>query len=254
MKPGTLPDWPYPPWIAHRGAGTLAPENTLAAFRIGAGFGFRAMECDVKLSADDVPFLLHDATLDRTAGIAARAGDLDWSTLSGLDVGRWHSPRFAGEPPPCLDDIAAYVLGNGLALNLEIKPSPGTERHTGEVVARAVDRLWANAPCPPLLSSFQIDALQGARSAAPGLPRALLIADFWPGWLDDAQSLGCLAVVTHHRLMDGACLQAIHAAGLRGVVYTVNDAARAQTLLARGVDGLITDAVDRFSPAAAWPG
>ena len=53
-------------WIAHRGAGKLAPENTLAAFRLGASHGYRAFECDVKLSADGVPFLLHDATLDRT--------------------------------------------------------------------------------------------------------------------------------------------------------------------------------------------
>ena len=58
--------WPYPRWIAHRGAGKLAPENTLAAFRLGAAHGFCAFECDVKLSADGLPFLLHDSTLDRT--------------------------------------------------------------------------------------------------------------------------------------------------------------------------------------------
>ena len=58
--------WPLPLWIAHRGAGRLAPENTLAAFRTGAAHGFRAFECDVKLSADGVPFLLHDATLERS--------------------------------------------------------------------------------------------------------------------------------------------------------------------------------------------
>mgnify|MGYP001006555841 CR=1 FL=1 len=66
--------WPYPLWIAHRGAGKLAPENTLAAFRAGAAHGYRAFECDVKLSADGVPFLLHDATLQRTSnGPAALA-------------------------------------------------------------------------------------------------------------------------------------------------------------------------------------
>jgi glycerophosphoryl diester phosphodiesterase len=254
MKTGNLPDWPFPQWIAHRGAGTLAPENTLAAFRVGAGCGFRAMECDVKLSADDIPFLLHDATLDRTAGVSGQAGALPWSALSGLEVGGWHSPHFAGEPPPRLDSIAAFVRANRLALNVEIKPSPGTQRHTGEVVARALEQLWAGVPCPPLLSSFQVEALRGARSAAPALPRALRIDDFRPGWMDDAHDLGCVAVVTHHRLMDQDCLQTLHTAGLRAVVYTVNEAARAQTLLALGVDGLITDAVDRFSPAAAWPG
>ena len=71
--------WPYPLWIAHRGAGKLAPENTLAAFRLGAAHGYRAFECDVKLSADGVPFLLHDATLQRTSSGHGVAGKLDWS-------------------------------------------------------------------------------------------------------------------------------------------------------------------------------
>ena len=67
--------WPYPRWIAHRGGGTLAPENTLAAFRLGASHGYRMFECDVKLSSDGVPFLLHDDTLERTAvGAAVPAG------------------------------------------------------------------------------------------------------------------------------------------------------------------------------------
>ena len=52
----TSPQWPYPFWIAHRGAGNLAPENTLAAFKLGASHGYRMFECDVKLSADGVPF------------------------------------------------------------------------------------------------------------------------------------------------------------------------------------------------------
>jgi glycerophosphoryl diester phosphodiesterase len=71
--PATAP-WHYPRWIAHRGAGKLAPENTLAAFRLGAAHGWRAFECDVKLSADGVPFLLHDATLERTTSGQGTAG------------------------------------------------------------------------------------------------------------------------------------------------------------------------------------
>ena len=65
-------DWPLPLWIAHRGAGKLAPENTLAAFRLGASFGYRAFECDVKISRDETPFLLHDADLNRTTSATDR--------------------------------------------------------------------------------------------------------------------------------------------------------------------------------------
>ena len=101
---------------------------------------------------------------------------------------------------------------------------------------------------PPLLTSFQPAALQGAREAAPQLPRALLLDALRPGWLDEAKALGCVAVVTHYALLDAAVLAAIHGAGMRGLVYTVNDPAEARRLDALGIDGIVTDAVDRFSP------
>ena len=61
--------WPWPRVLAHRGAGTLAPENTLAALRVGHERGFRAVEFDAMAPLDDVPVLMHDATLDRTTGV-----------------------------------------------------------------------------------------------------------------------------------------------------------------------------------------
>ena len=240
--------WPYPLWIAHRGAGKLAPENTLAALRIGAAHGFRAFECDVKLSADDVPFLLHDATLERTTSGVGTAGDRSWGELSRLDAGGWHSRGFAGEPMPSLEAVARYCIGGGFALNIEIKPTPGDEERTGRVVALEAVRLWAGQSVPPLLSSFQPGALQAARGAAPQLPRALLLDALYDGWFAQAQALGCVAVVTDHALMDSALTARLHGARLRALVYTVNDPAEAKRLLGLGIDGMITDAIDRFAP------
>ena len=241
--------WPYPLWIAHRGAGKLAPENTLAAFRAGAGHGYRAFECDVKLSRDGVPFLLHDDTLERTSSGAGIAGGQPWSELSQLDAGGWHSRAYAGEPLPTLDAVARYVLRNGFSLNIEIKPTTGQEIETGSAVARHAAGLWAGAERPPLLSSFRPDALFAAQGEAPGLPRALLLETLWDGWFGIARQLGCVAVVTDQVLMDAALIRQLHDAGLRALCYTVNEAAEAERLLALGIDGLITDAVDRFSPA-----
>jgi glycerophosphoryl diester phosphodiesterase len=240
--------WPYPFWIAHRGAGKLAPENTLAAFRLGAQHGYRAFECDVKLSADGLPFLLHDATLDRTTSGSGMAAALNWHQLAQLDAGAWHSRRYAGEPPPSLQAIAAFCLANGLALNIEIKPTPGDERRTGEVVAREASLLWQGQAVQPLLSSFKVPALEGAMAAAPALPRALLIDSRYDGWFADAQRLACVAVVSQYNLYDRAMVDQLHAAGLRALAYTVNDPSVAQWLIGLGIDGLITDAVDRFSP------
>lgn len=240
--------WPLPFWIAHRGAGKLAPENTLAAFRAGAAHGFRAFECDVKLSADGVPFLLHDSTLDRTTPASGVAGDRPWAALSRLDAGGWHSRTFAGEPLPSLDAIAAYVQRNGFALNVEIKPTPGREHATGVAAGAACARLWPGASPALLLSSFELEALRGARESAPALPRGLLLDRLQPGWLEQARQLACVAVITQHDLMDADLIAQLHGAGLRALCYTVNAADEARRLLALGIDGLITDAVDRFAP------
>ena len=254
---GASPSWPYPFWIAHRGAGKLAPENTLAAFRLGAQHGYRMFECDVKLSADGVPFLMHDASLNRTTNAVEKlapdastaGGDHAWTELSQLDAGSWHSRSFAGEPLPTLENIAGYCRANGHALNIEIKPTPGTERRTGEVVAAQALRWWQGAPAWPLLTSFSAEALQGAQAAAPGLPRGLLLNALPNGWLELAVALGCVAVVCQHALWNSANVAAVHGAGLRALSYTVNDDSVARRLMGLGTDGIITDRVDGFSPA-----
>ncbi len=243
--------WPYPRWVAHRGAGKLAPENTLAAFRLGAAHGYRAFECDVKLSADGLAFLLHDATLDRTSNGQGIASQQPWAALSQWDAGSWHSRAFAGEPLPTLAGVAAFIQANQFTLNIEIKPTPGDEEPTGRVVAEQAARLWTGLPVPPLLSSFRPEALAGAQAAAGHLPRALLLDSLWPGWDKVAASLGCVAIVTQHALMDADLLALARSRQWRAMVYTVNEPADAQRLLGLGIDGLITDAVDRFSAAAS---
>ena len=250
--------WPYPRWVAHRGAGKLAPENTLAAFRKGASLGYRMFECDVKLSADGVAFLLHDDTLQRTtnandllsADASMVAGDHVWGALAQLDAGSWHSRAFAGEPLPTFEAIARYCLRNAFHLNIEIKPTPGTAYPTGQAVATQAARLWRGALTPPLLTSFDVPALEGALQAQPHLPRGLLLETLWPGWLDTALRLGCVAVVCDHVLWDVESVGQAKGAGLRTLSYTVNDEIESQRLLDLGTDGIITDRVDLFAPSA----
>ncbi|MDP9898602.1 glycerophosphodiester phosphodiesterase [Variovorax ginsengisoli] len=240
--------WPYPRWIAHRGAGKLVPENTLAAFRAGAAHGYRMFECDAKLSADGVAFLMHDAALERTTSGTGTGGEHPWSVLSQLDAGGWHSHAFAGEPLPTLANVARFCLANGYFLNIEIKPTPGVERRTGEVVASEAAQWWAGAPVPPLLSSFKPESLEGARATAPALPRALLLDTLWHGWLDVALQLGCVAIVCNQTLWTRDTVAQVQAAGLRTLSYTVNEATAAERLIALGTDGIITDRVDLFAP------
>jgi glycerophosphoryl diester phosphodiesterase len=249
MPPMPPPAWPYPFWIAHRGAGKLAPENTLAAFELGLAHGYRMAECDVTLSADGVAYLLHDERLERTTSGRGIAVEHTWEQLARLDAGAWHAERHAGEPLPSLTALAAFAQARGLALNLELKPGPGDDARCGSIAASEALRLWTDRAPPPLLSSFSHAALAAARDAAPELPRAHLFERLDPGWLDLTEALACVAIVVQHRALDATAIAEAHAADLRVLAYTVNDAATAERLIAAGIDGLITDAVDRLGAA-----
>lgn len=240
--------WPYPPVMAHRGAGRLAPENTLAALRLGASLGHTMFEFDVKLSGDGKPLLLHDPTLDRTTSGTGLAGAATWSEIAQLDAGAWHSAAFAGEPVPAFSNIASWLRANGLMANIEIKPSPGREIETGAAVAIAAALAWRDCAVPPLLSSFSEAALASAMQAVPALPRALLLHTLPHDWPDRLRRLGCVALDAHHEALTPEVVAQAHGQGFRVLTYTVNDPDRAQTLRAWGVDGVITDSVDRIAP------
>ena len=239
---------PWPRITAHRGAGRLAPENTLAAFRHGQALGQRAFECDVRLSADGVPFLLHDDTLARTTNGQGAAVDWTWSALSRLDAGGWHSPAFAGEPPASLAAIVRHCQATGSRLNVELKPSPGQAQRTGRVVADALAHAWAGRDDLPLLSTFDPEALAAARAQAPHLPRALLSATLAADLPTQAHALGCCAVVLHHRVLNPTVLRDLRQQGLHVLAYTVNQPERARQLLADGLHSAITDEVAQLLP------
>lgn len=245
--------WPYPFWIAHRGAGKLAPENTLAAFRQGASFGYRMFECDARLSADGVLILLHDAELERTTSGKGQADGQPWAELAQLDAGSWYSRLWAGEPIPTLRNVLHWCITNHYAINIEIKPAPGAEAATGKAVAKLVRKLWPRHLPAPLLSSFHPAALTAAHDAAPDAPLALLLDDLPDDFLKTAHKLHCQAVILEHRLWNKKTVKAVHEKNLRALSYTVNDEDSAERLVRLGTDGIITDRVDFFSPVKAFP-
>jgi glycerophosphoryl diester phosphodiesterase len=241
-------DWPYPALCAHRGAGKLAPENTLAALRVGHAHGYRMAEFDVKLSADGVAFLLHDATLERTTNGHGRADACTWRELSQLDAGGWHSPAYAGETVPTLASVARFCVAHGMAVNVEIKPMPGRERETGAAIALDAAASWAAAPVKPLLSSFSAVALEAALDAVPELPRALLFDRVDASIVSRALAIGCIALDVKHTLIDADLVDRARASNLRVLAWTVNEPAHVDALRALGVDTMITDAIDVIVP------
>src|SRR5882672_9051969 len=163
--------------VAHRGASARAPENTLAAFAEAVRLGANAIELDVHLTADGVPVVIHDGTVDRTTNGRGDVGRMTLKDLRRLDAGAWFSSRFRGERIPTLEEALEWARGR-CGLNLEIK-GPSGRRRTGAAgaggaaglpqvalaVARALRRTGFREPV--IVSSFSPQALRAARAHMP---------------------------------------------------------------------------------------
>ncbi len=233
--------WTYPARvIAHRGGGSLAPENTIAALRCALSHGLHAAEFDVMDAADGL-VLMHDPELGRTVPGQGSIGDCRLADLAALDAGSWFAPAFAGEPVPTFAVARDFCIAHRIWMNAEIKPVPGTEAATGRQVALACAALPAGSV---LLSSFAVDALLAARDAAPAVPRALLVEAVPDDWGEQLQQVDAVALHAKASLLTPTRAAAVKAAGYGLLCYTVNDPAQARELFAKGVDAICTDRID----------
>ena len=241
--------WPWPRIVAHRGGGALAPENTLAAIRKGIEYGYRAVEFDVMLAADDVPVLMHDPDFGRTIHGHGSVAATRSHVLTRMDAGAWFGQEYAGEPVPLYADIVRFCRVHGVWMNVEIKPAEGHERRTGEVVGALTAALFADEDDParlPLFSSFADAALEGARSTGPKIARGLLVDAIDDDSRHRLNALGCVALHCNHEKLDAGIAARISRIGYGLFVYTVNDAERVRELFDWGVDALCTDRIDRI--------
>ncbi len=237
--------WSFPRILAHRGGGTLAPENTLAALRCGFAHGFRAVEFDVMGLSDGSLVLMHDEVLGRTVAGEGSVADCTLAQLAASDAGSWFSAEFAGERVPSFEEAADFCVRHRVQMNAEIKPVPGMEADTGRRVAEACARLPAGSV---LLSSFSVEALRAAQLAAPQVARGLLVEAVPADWRARLAELGAIALHAKASLLTAAQAAAVKAAGFGLMVYTVNDPAQARELFDMGVDAICTDRLDLIVP------
>lgn len=237
--------WTYPRIVAHRGGGTLAPENTLAALRCALAYGFCAVEFDVMAVRNDELVLMHDTVLGRTVDRQGPVAQFTSAELFAMDAGRWHSPAFAGEPVPGFAAAADFCVTHGLWMNAEIKPAPGQAKRTGWLVGAHCQSLPAGSV---LISSFAFEALQAARDAAPDVPRALLVESVPDDWESQLRAIDAVALHVNARRLTAAQAAAIRHAGFGLLCYTVNDPGHAGALRSIGVDAICTDRLDLIGP------
>lgn len=233
------------PWIiGHRGASAVAPENTLAAFERAFQDGADGVELDVTLSSEGVPVVIHDDTLDRTAGASGFVWTKSIFELKALDAGGWFAPAFAGERIPTLVEAIELAAGRGM-VNVEVKSSRHAARHGGpppKDLARAVlSVIQAHAdPETILVSSFDPRILRHLARRAPSLRRGFLrSARQARPWTPFAWWARPHFVHADLPLADEA---ARWIGGFdRVLVWTVDGGPEQERLAAAGVRGLITN-------------
>lgn len=233
----------FPRIIGHRGACAYAPENTLASIRKAAAQGARWVEFDVRLTREGDLVLMHDDNVKRTTNGRGRVLDLTLVELGALDAGAWFGGDFAGERVPTLVETIALLAELGLGANIEIKTGKSEARATAEALARILAAHW-RAAAPPLISSFEVPALEAMQAIAPHWPRGLLLKEIGGDWRGLLDRLGAATLNVDHRPLDAGKVAIARQAGRPVLCYTVNDPARARQLFAWGVSAVFTDRPD----------
>ena len=230
--------------FGHRGAREVAPENTLAAFQAALAMDADGIELDVMLSADGVPVVIHDFTLERTSNGQGQVGERTLAQLQALDAGSYFAPRFAEERLPTLAQVLD-ALGGSLRINIELKSRTWAETGLEKSVAELVAQRGLNSSV--IVSSFNPLSLWRMRRINPRIARGLLYERHMPLCLRRAWAapfLGLNAVHPQAGMVDAAYMRWARGKRYRVNVWTVNEPAEMERLLALGVDTLITDRPD----------
>lgn len=214
--------------IAHRGASTERPENTLAAFRRALALDVDGIELDVHVTRDGVPVVFHDPVLRRMTGAAGRIANQTWPQLRPLRIR-------GSEPVPRLVDVLR--LTRGLAVvQIEMKSGPVAPLVSAIQAARAAE--WV------ILASFDRRLVAAARDLAPGIPR-MLISEGREAPAALVRKLGACGAgglsVNHRAIRSAVWVRHFHQRGLAVWTWTVNDPATARRLAGWGVDALLGD-------------
>mmetsp|Transcript_7958 Transcript_7958/g.13211 ORF Transcript_7958/g.13211 Transcript_7958/m.13211 type:complete len:263 (+) Transcript_7958:77-865(+) len=256
------PLWPYPRVVAHKGGGDIAPENTIYGIDTAVKFGIHSVEFDTMLSSDQVPMLMHDDELARTAidPIYADKNMNDYAAaeLKDIDVGSYFDAKLSHVRIPTLEEVIAHCIAKKIFMNIEIKPAKGHDLRTGtevtELVSRYFDQLQ-EVGVAPLFSSFSIDALRAAKEINADIGRGWIFEtvpqdEFPDTWKKVVVDLELVSLHVNAKYVTQDIIQEIHEVGCAVFCYTVNDLKQADELLKLGVSCICTDKVEMFGALA----
>ena len=250
--------------FAHRGGAKLAPENTMAAFASGLALGSDGIECDVHLSRDGVPVVIHDKTLDRTTNAAGPVSARSASELLAVDAGHaFPGPdgsfpfRGRGIGIPTLEEVLSSFPHARVIIEMK-HGEPELARAVLEVIRRtgAMERVC--------VGSFYRRGLEVIRAAEPALATSAsenearwTLYRSWCRWPFPSPRRYCAFQVPERagrmRVVSRSFVQQAHRDGARVDVWVVDAAEDIRRLFAWGVDGVISDRPDvAVATRAAW--
>ena len=230
--------------IAHRGASSTHPENTLAAFDAAVAEGCDGIELDLQLSRDGIPVVYHDRTLRKIGGCATTVHQTRWAEIATLDAGGWLDPRHVGQRVPSLDDVLdRYARQVWLLLELKVRPrdkQAAAHLALADALVRRLRRRRLKRRV--MVLCFDLDTLQRVTTLTPEIPTALnlkaprRVTRSFRAMVDRVSALSIDV-----RTISVGVVAAVHDAGKPVLTYTCNSRRAVTRALEAGVDGLMTD-------------
>ncbi len=260
--------------IAHRGARSLAPENTLAAAEAGLAAGADMWELDVQMTADGELILLHDDDLKRTSNVETvfptrrpwHVASFTLAEIRQLDFGSWFNATdpfgeiraghvsavaqqsFVGVAAPILREALEWTRAHQWRVNVELKDLHGAagEDTFVERVIALIEELAMEEQV--LISSFNHDYVRRAKAANPHIRAGALTGRAMRDVAQYIRQLGADAYNPHVSVITPAEIRALRAEGIDVYVYTVNDEETMWELVRAGASGIFTDYPQRLTP------
>jgi glycerophosphoryl diester phosphodiesterase len=226
--------------IAHRGASSYAPENTLAAFDLALRMGIHQIELDVHFSSDGHIVVIHDDTVDRTTNGSGPVASKTLAELRGLDAGSWFGDRFAGERIPMFGEVLERYKGRA-HIHTEIKGR--VER----LAQRTADLVREYGMMDQVtITSFQKVRLEEVRDYAPEFPTGWLVTEASDEVVAQARVLGLTQICPQANTVTPELVRRLHAEGFAVRAWDVADEALMRQVVEAGADGMTVNFPDKL--------
>jgi glycerophosphoryl diester phosphodiesterase len=226
--------------IAHRGASSYAPENTLAAFDLALEMGVRHIELDVDLTSDGHIVVIHDHTVDRTTNGSGPVTSHALEALRGFDAGSWFGAQFAGERIPTFDGVLARYKGR-IHIHTEIKGhSPSLSQRTADLIRKH------GMEGEVTITSFQDVRLEEMRAYAPEFPRGWLVREVTDAIIAKAHGMGLTQLCPRASAVTPELIRRLHAEGFVVRAWDVKTEELMQQVVEAGADGMTVNFPDKL--------